>query len=75
MEPDPQLVYEAQWTVNAANTDIIQQSLKWYEHWCHVGNGAAAEVAANTLRAEIAKARESLRKSVPVKAQEDKDIR
>jgi hypothetical protein len=31
-------------------------ALRWYEHWCAVGNEAAADVSASTLQAEIRKA-------------------
>src|SRR5205823_5690641 len=57
LEPDPGLVTEAQRITTGANIHTIRQSLLWYEHWCQIGNRAAAEVSAKTLRAEIAKAR------------------
>jgi hypothetical protein len=57
LKPDPQLVFEAERTVTGANVHIIRKSLKWYVHWCQVGNRAAAEVSANKLRAEINRAR------------------
>ena len=56
MIPDPQLVYESQRVTNAANVHSTQQALKWYEHWCRVGNVAAAELSARRLKEEIAKA-------------------
>jgi len=57
LQPDPQLVFEAERITTGANAHIVRKSLKWYEHWCRVGNQAAAEVSANKLRAEINKAR------------------
>ena len=57
LNPDPGLLTEAQRITTGANIHTIRQSLLWYEHWCEIGNRAAAEVAAKTLRAEIAKAR------------------
>ena len=55
MKPDAQLVTAAQRITNAANVHTIQKALKWYEHWCRVGNIAAAQVSEQTLRTEIAK--------------------
>ncbi len=56
IKPDPQFVYEAERITNAANVHRIRMALKWYEHWCAVGNEAVAEVSTHTLRAEICKA-------------------
>jgi len=61
LRSDPQLIYEAQRITAAANVHTIHKALKWYEHWCELGNEAAAEVAAQTLRTEIAKAHEAAR--------------
>ena len=56
MEPDPQLVYEAQRIIKASNVHTVTKCLKWYQHWCHVGNMSAAEVSAHRLREEVQKA-------------------
>ena len=53
MDPDTQLVYEAQRVIKASNVHTIAKCLKWYEHWCHVGNVAATEMAARRLRQEV----------------------
>ena len=55
LHPDPTLVYEAQRITTGANVHVIRKALQWYEHWCEVGNNSAADVAAATLRQEIAK--------------------
>jgi len=54
--PDRTLVLTAQRVVTGANIHVVQKALKWYEHWCSVGNKAAAEQSAKHLRSEIVKA-------------------
>ena len=61
LKPNAQLVREAQSLTTAANAHMIEKCLKWYEHWCAVGNKAGAEASAGTLRAEIAKAKKMRR--------------
>jgi hypothetical protein len=51
------MVREAQTLTAAANADMIEKCLKWYEYWCAVGNKRGVEASAGTLRAEIAKAK------------------
>jgi hypothetical protein len=55
LKPDPQLVYEAERITNAANVHGIRMALKWYEHWCAVGNEAVAEDSADSLRQRFAR--------------------
>jgi hypothetical protein len=54
-----QLVREAQSLTTASNFQMIEKCLKWYKHWCAVGNKAGAAASAGTLRAEIAKAKKN----------------
>lgn len=56
IRPDPVLVYEAERAITGANVHLVQKALKWYLHWCEVGNESAALSAAWTLQQEAAKA-------------------
>ena len=54
--PDAVLVHEAERAITGANVHLVQKALKWYLHWCELGNETAARTAAGTLQQEIIKA-------------------
>ena len=56
VEPELQLVSDAETIITTANAHIVQTCLNWYKHWCAAGNIAAAKTAADILREEIVKA-------------------
>jgi hypothetical protein len=55
VKPDRQLVWAAKRLTTAANVHTIHKALAWYEHWCRLGNEAAAEASAMVLQRESAK--------------------
>ena len=72
--PDLQLVYEAKRilrapNVKASNVRAVLKCLRWYEHWCHVGDVSAAEVSEKALRNEVQKAQTLLEAVVQCRAQ------